>query len=144
MLSSWSAEEAAAFLWFETAEELALALASPREREKSAALFAFGAIQHLKSDLRHYLGGVDRLMEERENITMCIDLPNLDAHLSKVMHTLGVPDFEMPTKPKTHATPTPLPKLSTQAEAALRDHWVEEFEIYDAACNIARQLGFSG
>ncbi|SFR33193.1 hypothetical protein [Litoreibacter janthinus] len=142
--SQWSAEEAAAFLWFETAEELALALASPKARERSAALFAFGAIQHLKSDLRHYLGGVESLLRERDNIAVCVDLPDLDAHLGDILACLGLPEFEMPPKPNTHAAPEPLPKLSAQAEAALRTHWAEEFELYDVACDIARKLGFSG
>ena len=142
--SQWSAEEAAAFLWFETAEELALALASSKEREKSAALFAFTAIQHLNADLRHYLGGVETLLEERDNIVVCADLPDLNAHLPAIMTTLGVPEFEMPPKPKAHTAPTPSPEISAQAQAALRTYWAEEFEIYDTACSIAHQLGFSG
>lgn len=142
--SRWSAEEAAAFLWFETAEELALALASSSEREKSAALFAFDAIQHLRGDLRHYLGGADTLLAEQDNIAVCVDLPDLDAHLPAIMVRLGVPDFEMPSHPKAHTTPPPLPELSAQAEAALRAHWAEEFAVYDTACDIARQLGFTG
>ncbi|EPX77236.1 hypothetical protein thalar_02958 [Litoreibacter arenae DSM 19593] len=140
--SQWSAEEATAFLWFETAEELALAPASDSPREKSAALFAFDAIQHLKGDLRHYLGGVDTLMTERDNIAVCVDLSDLDTHLPAIMTRLGLPDFEMPPKPKTHAAPVPVPKLSAQAEAALRTHWAEELELYDVACDIACQLGF--
>ena len=142
--SQWGADEAAAFLWFETAEELALALVSSSEREKSAAYFAFSAIQHLKSDLRHYLGSVDVLLSERDNIVMCADLINLDARLPEVVKALGVPDFEMPQKPTAHAAPAPLPKLSSQAEAALREYWAEEFKLYDTACDIAQQIGFSG
>lgn len=142
--SQWSAEEAAAFLWFETAEELALALASNQPRQKSAALFAFGAIQHLKADMRFYLGGVEQLLAERKNVTVCVDLPNLDAHLPQIMSRLSVPNFEMPPTPKTHAAPDPLPSLSAAAQAALRTHWAEEFELYDVACDLAGQLGFSG
>ena len=140
--SQWSAEEAAAFLWFETAEELALALASKNEREKSAALFAFNAIQHLKGDLRHYLGGVETLLAARDNIAVCVDLPDLDAHLPKIMACLGVPDYVMPPNPETHNSPNQIPNLSPRAEAALRAHWAEEFELYETACDIARQLGF--
>ncbi|MEP3347322.1 MAG: hypothetical protein ABJN34_07275 [Litoreibacter sp.] len=141
--SPWSAEEAVAFLWFETAEELALALGSKHEREKSAALFAFSAIQHLKMDLRHYLGGIGPLMAERENIAVCVDLADLDAHLPAIMQKLGLENYDMPPKPKTHTAPAPLPSLSTQAETSLRAHWAEEFELYDVACEIADQLGFT-
>ncbi|RLJ41095.1 hypothetical protein BCF46_2883 [Litoreibacter meonggei] len=140
--SQWSAEEAAAFHWFETAEDLAIALTSPQEREKSAALFTFHAIQHLKANLRHYLGGVNTLLAAQDNIAICVDLPDLDAHLPKIMACLGVPDHDMPPNPKTHKAPNPIPNLSPRAEAALRAHWAEEFELYETACDIARQLGF--
>jgi len=141
--SQWSAEEAAAFLWFDSAEALALALTGDDERLKSAALFAFDAIQHLKGDLRHYLGGVEALLAERDNIAVCVDLPQLNAHLPAIMARLGVADYDMPPKPRAHAAPAPLPKLSAQADAALRAHWAEEFELYDVACEIADQLGLS-
>ena len=107
-------------------------------------MFAFAAIEHLKGDLRHYLGGVETLLSERENIAVCVDLPDLDVQLPKTMVRLGVPDFDMPPKPKTHQAPTPLPEHSAQTEDTLRTHWADEFELYDTACDIARQLGFSG
>lgn len=141
--SQWSAEEAAAFLWFETAEDLALALTSKHEREKSAALFAFNAIQHLDKDLRHYLGGANRLLAEKDNIVVCVDLVDLNDNMDAIMDRLGVASFEIPPKPRVHAAPTPLPPLSPQAEAAIRAHWVEEFELYDVARGIAANLGFS-
>lgn len=142
--SQWTAEEAAAFLWFEEAEDLALALASDQERLRSAASFAFHAIQHLRGDLRFHLGSAETLLAERDNIAVCVDLAHLNTHLPFIMERLGVPEFEMPPKPKTHTAPAPLPRLSAKAEAALRGHWEEEFELYAVACEIADQLGFSG
>ncbi|WP_394197542.1 hypothetical protein [Litoreibacter albidus] len=139
----WSAEEAAAFLWFHTAEELALALTSRNPREKSAALFAMDSIRHLKEDLRHYLGSVETLLAERRNIVVCTDVAGLDRHRSAIMATLGATDFEIPPKPIYHAAPTPPPALSQAAQTALHDHWAAEFALYNAACDIADQLGFS-
>lgn len=142
--SQWTAEEAAAFLWFNSAEALALALASDEARMTSAASFAFDAIQHLKGDLRFHLGGVEQLLAERDNIAVCVDLAHLNAQLPTIMDRLGVPQYEMPAKPKTHAAPSRLPALSVEAEQALRSYWAEEFEIYEAACDIARGLGLNG
>lgn len=142
--SGWSAEEAAAFLWFEHAEELALALASDAPRRKSAALFAFNAIQHLRTDLRFYLGSLEEMLAERDRIVVCVDLCHLNTHLPTIMARLGVAEFEMPPTPQAHAAPSPLPSLSAAAEAALRDHWAEEFELYEVACALAADLGFSG
>lgn len=140
---NWSAEEAAAFLWFDTAEELALAL-NGTERQKSAAFFAFDAIEHLKSNLSTYLTSPQVLRLSRSSIVACVDLPDLDAKLPQVMARLGVPNFQMPAEPKFHAAPAPLPPLSPKAEAALRAHWVDEYEIYDTCRDIAARLGLSG
>ncbi len=139
----WSAEEAAAFLWFETAEEFALALASPDHRRRSAALFAFDAIEHLRSDMGMCFGSADLLRMSKPAIVACVDLKHLTPKLPDVMTRLGVTDFKMPSKPKYHAAPEPLPQLSTEAEAALRAHWAEEYEIYDTATEIAASLGLS-
>ncbi|PTX57481.1 sulfotransferase family protein [Litoreibacter ponti] len=137
----WTPEEAAAFLWFEHAEDLALALRSDVPRARSAALYAMGAIQHLQRDLRFHLGGPEQLLAERDNIAVCVDLDRLDTHTDDIMERLGVPDYQFPLAPRRHASPAPLPALSPDAEAALRAHWEEEFELYSVALSIAEQLG---
>ncbi len=141
---NWSAEEATAYLWFETAEDLALALGSADERKKSAAIFAFDAIEHLKSNLATYLHSVDALKMSKGAIVACVDLPDLDAKLPAFMDRIGVNEFTLPSNPKRHASPTPLPKLSAEAEAALRVHWAEEYQIYDTCRSIAAGLDLSG
>lgn len=141
---NWSAEEAIAYLWFETAEDLALALASPDERKKSAAIFALGAIEHLNSNLATYLHSVDALKMSKDAIVACVDLPDLDTKLPDFMARLGLSDVNIPPDPKRHAAPAPLPTLSTEAEAALRGHWSEEYRIYDACRSLAADLGLSG
>ncbi|WP_298360382.1 hypothetical protein [uncultured Litoreibacter sp.] len=141
---NWSAEEAAAYLWFDTAEELALALSSRDERLKSAAIFAFDAIEHLKSNLATYLISPEALRMSKPQIAACVDLPDLDTHLSAFMARLGVEAFDLPAKPKRHAAPSPAPALSAEAEAALRAHWVEEYALYETAREIAGELGLSG
>lgn len=140
----WSAEEAAAFLWFETAEDLALALSSDDQRRRSAALFAFDAIEHLKSNLATYLGSAEMLRLSEPAILACVDLPDLTDKLPDVMDRLGVKKFDMPAKPNFHAAPQPLPPLSAEAETALRTHWAEEYEIYNTCREIAARKGLSG
>jgi polyphosphate kinase len=142
--SNWSSAEAAAFLWFETAEDLALALSSSVERRKSAAIFALDAIAHLKSNLASFLHSSQRLNLSRDQIVMCVDVAELDARLPQVMTALGVPDFKMPESPKRHAAPVPLPSLSAEAEAALRAFWSEEYELYHTCQRLAARIGLSG
>lgn len=140
---NWSAAEAAAYLWFESAEDLALALISEDERRKSAAIFAFDAIEHLKSNLAAFLQSARDLNLGQDQIVMCVDVADLDAKLPLVLKCLGVPSFEMPPNPKRHASPTPLPPLSAGAEAALRCFWAEEYALYDACRELAESLGLS-
>ncbi len=140
----WSAEEAAAYLWFETAEELALALNSPQQRRRSAALFAFDAIEHLRTNMTTCFESARALQLSHRSIVACVDLPDLTQHLPDVLSRLGLETFDMPPKPKFHAAPEPLPPLSPEAEAALHDHWAQEYEIYEAARVIAADLGLSG
>jgi len=138
---NWSAAEAAAYLWFESAEDLALALICDDERRKSAAIFAFDAIAHLKSNLAAFLHSARHLTLNQDQIVMCVDVADLDAKLPAVMNRLGVRDFKMPTNPKRHASPAPLPPLSAEAEAALRSFWAEEYALYDACREVAESLG---
>ena len=141
---NWSASEAAAYLWFETAEELALALVSDDERRKSAAIFAFDAIEHLKSNLTTYLHSRQALNISRPHIAMCVDIADLDGKLPEVLARLGLDDFTMPPSPKRHAAPSPLPSLSLEAEAALRSFWAEEYALYETCQQLAARLGLSG
>lgn len=135
----WRPEEAAAFLWFETPNDLAEGLGSTSERVKSAALFAMESITHLKKNYQHYLGGLTALKREDARIEMCIDLADLDANMDRVLARLGIEGAEIPSETRRHATPPSLSTgLSPEGEAALRDYWAEEYHIYDYCRSIAR------
>ena len=140
---NWSAEEAIAFLWFDSAEKLALALEAEEEAQRSAAHFAFNAIDHLQSNLAHHLTSPDALQMSKDQIVACADLNDLDAVLPDFLARLGLTRFDMPMHPKRHAAPAPLPMLSPKAEAALRRYWDLEYQIYDTAREIAEELGLS-
>jgi hypothetical protein len=135
----WLPEEAAAFLWFETPNDLAEGLGSCSERVKSAAIFAMESITHLRKNYQHYLGSVKLLKQEDANIALCIDLDDLDANLDRVLARLGVAGAEIPADTRRHAAPPGLPSgLSPAGEAALRAYWAEEYRIYDHCRSIAR------
>jgi len=135
----WSAEEAIAYSWFASADDLAVALGSSDERMKSAARFAMASIEHLALDYAYYFGSLDGFKAERSQIAMCIDLPRLTVNLDAVMERLGFPDYQMPHKPRVHASPGALPALSEAGRAGLRAYWAEDWAIYEAALAEARR-----
>jgi hypothetical protein len=135
---NWSAEEAAAFMWFATPDQLAVALGSDDARMQSAARFAMRSIEHLNFDYSYYFRSAEALAEERDRIAMCIDLPRLSARLDEVMERLGFDSYEMPPEPRHHANPAPLPALSEAGRTALRAYWAEDWAIYEAALEVAR------
>jgi hypothetical protein len=142
--SDWSTAEATAFLWFKSAEELALALTSDDARDRSAALFAFGSIAHINNPMSAILNDAQTVRRSRNQIVMCVETADLDSKLPQVMERLGLPEWETPEPPIRHASPTPLPKLSAAAHAALKTHWAEDFAIYQACRELAANQGLSG
>ena len=135
--SKWTTDEAVSFLWFDSAEALAIALGSTDDRQLSAARFAMQSITHLAKDYSWYLHSVKALDKERSRIAMCIDLADLNDNLPEVLERLGIPTYELPPTPELHAAPSRVAPLSNEAQQNLRQHWATEFEIYEAAKAIA-------
>lgn len=136
----WTPEEAIAFRWFETAEDLGLALGSDNPVEQSAARFAMLHIGHMDENYESCFGNVASLIEEVPNIAMCIDLPRLDEKLPNVMSRLGIDRFEMPEDPRRNQSGEEAEDLSMEARAGLRCHWHEEFRLYNTARRISEAL----
>jgi hypothetical protein len=136
----WTPEEAIAFRWFETAEDLAKALCSDKPVELSAAKFAMLHIGHMDETYTSCFGTAANLIEEIPNIAVCIDLPHLDDKLPSVMKRLGLNHFEMPEEPKRNQASEVAEALSMEARAGLRCHWHEEFRLYNTARRISDAL----
>lgn len=128
---SWSADEAAAFLWFETANDLAEGLASENERVKSAAIFAMHAISHVAKGYEFYLGGILELEKEKANIVVCLDIADLTPRLPEILDALGVSGAKLPDAPRHHNDPTGPTGLSEKGQQALKQYWDREYRIYE-------------
>lgn len=133
----WTPEEAIAFRWFETAEDLGLALHSTNPVKQSAARFAMLHIGHMDETFASCFGQITNLIAEIPNIAMCIDLPRLDDRLPNVMARLGIDHFEMPEDPKTNMAICEAENLSMDACDGLKSHWPEEFRLYNATRRIS-------
>lgn len=128
--SLWSAAEASAFQWFESANSLAEALGSPDERTRSAAYFAMEHIQHLKLNYRHYLSSIEALQSSVDQVALCIDLDDLDPKLPEVLRALGINEAPVTRGIDRHASQSGDEVLSEAGSKHLKEYWRDEFEIY--------------
>lgn len=137
---NWSPGEAISFLYFETATAMAEALDSPDERLKSAALFAFKSIMHIKKDYAFHFESLSALADEVPNIVGCLDLARFDTGLPKFLDCLGISKFDVPDDADVHANPEPPETLSEHGLKNLKTFWEVEFEFYDAFKDIEQSL----
>ncbi len=126
----WWPDEAAAFAHFESANQLAEALDSDKQRDRSAARFAMQSILHLKRNYRWHLHGVGTLKQERPNLVAILDVARLDDQIGPLMRKLGANDYELPGADWLYRGEKEEETLSERAAANLRTFWAEEFEIY--------------
>jgi len=126
----WSTEEAAAFSFFATANDLAEALNSPDERLKSAAIFAMGAIRHVhRGYVFHFGPQLDFTLNALDRLLVCVDLQNLDQRFGGFLDKIGISNASLPAQADQ---PSAYDRyLSPQAQENLRDFWQEEFEYYE-------------
>ena len=137
---NWSPGEAISFMYFETASSLAEALDSSDERLKSAALFAFKAIMHIKKDYQFHFGNLSILADELPNILACLDVAQIDQKLPLFLDRIGISDVEMPPAADVHANPETPEMLSEHALRNLKAYWEVEFAFFDAFKEIEASL----
>lgn len=131
---SWSVGEAVSFQFFETPNALAEALSSSNERLKSAAVFAFDQIVHMKLNYVHYLHSVDALKYEftTKRIAFCCDTGRIERNTHVILDALRYSDFSWPDEdgPLSYEVEE-INGLSDLAKSNLRKHWKKDFAIYE-------------
>lgn len=138
--SMWSAEEAVSYSYFSNPNELAESLSGDDERLKSAALFAFASIQHLKRNLAFHLISGDALIHEFDagNIAVCCPYEKLEGSLTRVCENLEIDVSAIEPKDFSRTEST----LSKLAQNNLKMFWKSDFEIFDQCQTIAERMGF--
>lgn len=145
--ADWTSAEAISFTFFDTANSLAEALSSADERMKSAALFAFKNIQHIRSTYRYFLHSPAALDSEHSvgNIVFCCEDVDLRSHAQSLFTLLGrsAPKSVPELTDRTWVGTSALEELSDLAMRNLEELWAEDFEIYRKCKSIAQELGYS-
>lgn len=133
--SLWSPEEAVAFQWFATPDELARALEAEDERLTSAAFFAMNAISHLRRNFAWALGSPEYLEQVRDRLFFVAVLDDLDQRLPEMAGRMNLPRSALPASPRhVHVRPegrSSADELSEPGLASLRRFWAADFAIYD-------------
>lgn len=133
--SLWSTEEAAAFQWFQTPNELAEALYCKDARLYSASRFAFSAISHLKYNYAHCFGSVANFDKLKDRIFMAWDLSEFNQRRAEFLEHLGLPLANLSSTPiHSHmrsSGPSSVDELSHLAVRNLREFWRQDFALYD-------------
>lgn len=131
--SMWSAEEAIAFQWFATPNDLAEALSGEDERLYSAAQFAMSAISHLRRNMAWTLGSPAALERIRDRLHFVCPLDQLDERLPALLRSLGMAGADSGQE-HLHVRPegrSQADEISGKGLAALRQYWKQDFNLYD-------------
>lgn len=129
----WASGEAAAFLYFQTANDLAEALSSSDQRLRSAAAFSMRAILHVRKGYEYCFGSLEELEANKDRIFFMCDLKDLDERVYGCFSPFNIStdtvDLYLKRRNKGSANKTPLSDL---AQRNLREHWRTEFLFYEA------------
>lgn len=133
--NDWSPREAKIFTTFSTPNEMAESLTSEDEALRAIATKGMGGSVHFKFGLRHCLGSVEFLEQSAERLAFIGHLPTLTQDFEVLKRLIGVPaDIELPpeNQPMFHKTPSSQErKLSNLGEQNIRDHYKDEYPIYE-------------
>ena len=130
--SAWSEGEAAAFAFFRQPEEFLLALIGDDEREKSAALFAQRAIQHVRFNYKYYFKSVENLKKHSGNIGIVGSIDQVESFLVRFADQARLKrDDVLGNYKKAHVGNSPsLSQLGDTQMEALRSVFSREYELY--------------
>ncbi len=135
--SMWDVAEAVSFGFFSSAEEVLNGLASTDERIKSAAMFAFEHIRHIKHGYQFYFKSADFVREHAGRFAVVKEIGETDAFVSQLCSLTQIaPALRETHYRPLHVAPQPtrnlVAALTPATLAAVRAHLAREYEIYEA------------
>jgi len=139
----WSKEEAEAFAYFSTPNQLALALSSSDPAIKEAALEAMQAIRHVNTHYSYWLISREYLLSRRKSILFIGTQENLEEDFEIIKKILELPNnVQLPNDPvKAHRNPPNVDRnLDPEAIANLSEWYAEDHELYKLCLEIREQI----
>ena len=130
----WSEAERAAFARFATPNALAEAIG-----EDEAARAAMRGIEHIRSPQALWTGPPEALLARRADLLMVGRCETLEADFRRLAHLLDLPEeVRLPEDDlNAHRNPSGVDRrLSEAARANLRDWYVEDYAVLEAAASL--------
>lgn len=134
--SIWTVGEAVSFSFFPSAIDLLNGLASPDERTKSAAIFAFDQITHLKHGYEFYFKDVEFIKANRDRFAIVNEIKDSEAFVTRLCAETGIAsDLLDAHYRRMHVSPQStrsfVAELSPETIAASRKQLAREYEIHE-------------
>ncbi|MEQ8696380.1 MAG: sulfotransferase family 2 domain-containing protein [Bauldia litoralis] len=131
----WSTEEAVAYAFFSDPQQLLAALVSDDERQKSAALFAFKGIRHLKWNYVYYFQSPDYLDQIGKNVGIVREIDDTLSFVREICALCGAdPAIAESMYAKVHVSKVSSRSVTEQMDQAelarVREALEPEYAIY--------------
>ena len=130
----WTADERTSFELFPTPQTLADALAEPEGSLREQAVFAMGAIGHVKYSMTHWTGTPDYVRKHVERVLYVLRQETLDDDWEALKELLDLPrDQKLPSDAVTaHRTTYPGSReISAEGVRALRAWYADDYELLE-------------
>jgi|GEM_PF-2368613 len=132
----WNVGEAVSFNFFPTAVELLNGLAAQDERIKSAAIFAFKHINHLKHGYEFYFKDAAFIRANADRFPLVREISDSDSFVTQLCARTGInPQMLDQHYRRLHVAPQSTSNLAAslapETLAAARKFLSREYEIYD-------------
>ena len=140
--SEWKEEEERAFGWFDSPQELALALRSQGETRERAE-FAMNSIKHVKRPLSRWLGKPHQFRKKLSQVVYIARQETLSEDFERIKVMLGLPgDLQLPSdEVQAHRTSEKLDRsLTPEMSEAIRDWYAEDLKLLSICDDVRPQL----
>lgn len=124
----WSDQEKKAFEYFDTPNDLALALSSKEEDERQMAETAMQSIRHVREKYSYWFGDEEYFKSRLNDVLFVLQQENLGDDFERLKPILGLPEeLHLPEKGKKgHANPDSVDKSLDEGAILNLKNWYKE------------------
>ncbi len=130
----WSKMEAASFRQFDSPEALALALKSPENEKRRAAVAAMNGIGHIRHSYEYWLSSIDYLESRKDDLLLVGFQETLNEDFERLCNLLDLPEGVCLPKEAFRVNRNPResdPALHPDALRSLKEWYKEDYQLLE-------------